>query len=209
MSRRDNYRNFAELLLHEQEGRDFTIYSESRPSAVLILAPHGGGIEPGASEIARAIAADRFSCYCFEGIKLTGNEALHLTSDRFDEPEVLRLLQSVQTVVSIHGMRGGRWVDVGGLDLPLCGRMIYVLETAGFPARVDTHSIHPAHKTNNLCNRGRSGRGVQLEIGRPLRREMFSSLDRAGREHPTSLFHAFTQTIRSILEEDTSSRHVE
>jgi poly-gamma-glutamate hydrolase-like protein len=67
----DKYRNFAAL-----------------------VAPHGGGIEPGTSELADAIAASDLSFYTFEGLKPSGNTDLHITSTRFDEPMCLTLLAS-------------------------------------------------------------------------------------------------------------------
>ena len=54
----DKYSSFAEMLKHETEGRDFTVSQEIRGSSVAIVAPHGGGIEPGTSELAAAIADD-------------------------------------------------------------------------------------------------------------------------------------------------------
>jgi phage replication-related protein YjqB (UPF0714/DUF867 family) len=53
---------------------------------VAVIAPHGGGIEPGTSELATAIAGDDFSLYLFEGLKSAGNGELHITSTNFDEP---------------------------------------------------------------------------------------------------------------------------
>lgn len=43
-------------------------------------APHGGGIEPGTSEIADAIGGERGSFYTFGGLKSSGTADLHITS---------------------------------------------------------------------------------------------------------------------------------
>jgi phage replication-related protein YjqB (UPF0714/DUF867 family) len=46
--------------------------------ALAILAPHGGGIEPGTSELAEAVAGEGLSFYAFEGLKRSGNAVLHV-----------------------------------------------------------------------------------------------------------------------------------
>ena len=64
------YASFAELALHEADGRDFRVVRIDRPgSTVAILAPHGGRIEAGTSEIAELIAGTEHSLFCFEGLK--------------------------------------------------------------------------------------------------------------------------------------------
>jgi phage replication-related protein YjqB (UPF0714/DUF867 family) len=41
-----------------------------------VIAPHGGAIEPGTTEVAEAIAGDRFSFYTLEGVKTRDNKRL-------------------------------------------------------------------------------------------------------------------------------------
>jgi phage replication-related protein YjqB (UPF0714/DUF867 family) len=69
MRYRDRYKNYEELCQHEQEGVDYRTCNQPRPAAVAIIAPHGGKIEPGTSEIAKAIAGSDYNLYLFEGIK--------------------------------------------------------------------------------------------------------------------------------------------
>ena len=53
----DVYRNFAELNESEREDIDFRIYTvKQEGSSTVIVAPHGGAIEPGTSEVAKEIA---------------------------------------------------------------------------------------------------------------------------------------------------------
>jgi phage replication-related protein YjqB (UPF0714/DUF867 family) len=82
----DKYRDFAALSRTEREGVDFDIVCRARSSAVAVIAPHGGKIESGTSEIATAVAGDDFNLYCFQGLKPRHNTSLHITSGRFDEP---------------------------------------------------------------------------------------------------------------------------
>ena len=53
----DKYRNFDQLSRNESSGIDFRILVRRARTAFAIVAPHGGGIEPGTSEIADSIAA--------------------------------------------------------------------------------------------------------------------------------------------------------
>src|SRR5258705_12941810 len=62
----DKYRNFAELARNEVSGVDYRILVRRGMAAFAIVAPHGGGIEPGTSEITLAVAVEDFSYYSFE-----------------------------------------------------------------------------------------------------------------------------------------------
>jgi phage replication-related protein YjqB (UPF0714/DUF867 family) len=65
-----------DLAEHETLGKDYRIVVERRSdSSVAVVAPHGGSIERGTYEIARAIAGNDFSLYPFEGTKASGNYA--------------------------------------------------------------------------------------------------------------------------------------
>ena len=97
------YLNFEALAQRERPGIDYGIVVRRAEPAFAIVAPHGGGIEPGTSEIADAIARQRWSFYSFEGLKTKGNGILHITSTRFDEALCLLLLGVTNRVVTIHG----------------------------------------------------------------------------------------------------------
>jgi phage replication-related protein YjqB (UPF0714/DUF867 family) len=165
------FRNFADLAGVHVRGRDYEIAVRRRPgSPVAVIAPHGGDIEDGTSEVARAIAGEEFNLYRFEGIRPARNyRTLHLTSHRFDEPECLSLIAGCDVVVAVHGCGGSEAaVYLGGLDVPLRDRLAAALGAAHVRAVVGGHkypAVHPA----NVCNRGASGRGVQLEITHALR----------------------------------------
>jgi len=172
LSRLDaDYECYADLALSQAEGADFRICVQRRPeSSVAILAPHGGGIENGTSEIARAIAGSQFNLYLFEGIRESGNyAALHLTSHRFDEPRCLALVSACDHVLAVHGCRGDTpQVLLGGLDAALKKMVCTAITAAGVEARLDGHGYCAVHP-RNICNRGRRGAGVQLELTSALR----------------------------------------
>lgn len=173
-----NFRSFADLAAAYERDRDFRIVRLLRPpSEVAILAPHGGSIEAHTSDIARDMAGQDFNLYLFEGLLKAGNfAALHLSSHLFDEPDCLDLLRACQSVISVHGCgHAGEIVLMGGRDVTLresigaCLRALGVACEAA-PARLD------ATDPMNVCNRGRRGAGVQLEVSLELRRSPRRSL---------------------------------
>ncbi len=172
---RDKYRNYAELAANEREGIDYRIIIRTVPKAhITIAAPHGGGIERGTSELARAVAGQDFSLYLFEGLKPHGNfKSLHITSRRFDEPRCLELLSCSQIVITIHGCKGDydehSAIYVGGLAMQLKLNVFETLLAAGYSSHLDGHKF-TAVDHDNICNRGFHNAGVQLELTAGLRR---------------------------------------
>jgi phage replication-related protein YjqB (UPF0714/DUF867 family) len=168
------YRGYADLAAAQVRGRDYEIDVRRRhASPVAVIAPHGGRIEDGTSEIARAIAGDQFNLYLLEGMRPSLNyRSLHLTSHLFDEPECLDLIASCHFVVAIHGCAGrDQRVFVGGRDLSLKEQLATALRTEALAVHADGHP-YPAVHPENICNRGARRQGVQLEITHPLRRSM-------------------------------------
>lgn len=165
------YGCYADLAKAQVEGADFNVCVHRRPgSAIAILAPHGGGIEAGTSEFARAVAGTEFNLYLFEGIRPSGNyAALHLTSHCFDEPRCLALLSACDHVVTIHGCRGDRpRALLGGLDLGLKKLISDAIAAVGIESHLMGHPYRAIHP-RNICNRGRRGAGVQIELTSALR----------------------------------------
>ena len=165
------YKGFADLAKHQVRDKDYKILTLSRPaSRVAVIAPHGGAIERGTSQIARALAADDYHLYIFEGIRTSNNyEALHLTSHLFDEPECLAIIERCPIVVAIHGCNGtDERVLLGGLNTTLKNHLAEAIRCVGVIAETAGHAF-PAMDTNNICNRGLTGAGVQLEFSAALR----------------------------------------
>jgi phage replication-related protein YjqB (UPF0714/DUF867 family) len=195
-----SYDHFRDLSRAQKEGKDFRIDVSHRGSSVAIVAPHGGKIEPGTSDIARAVAGDDLTCYCFEGIRSTGNfRFLHLPSTRFDEPVCLAICAAAEMVVTFHGAAGkDERVYVGGRHEKGKRAMAAALKAAGIPARVDT-TAHPGLSPRNLCNRGRTQEGLQLELSRGFRKRLFNDPYRSGLTFTTEAFDVFVTTVRSVL----------
>jgi phage replication-related protein YjqB (UPF0714/DUF867 family) len=136
------------------------------------VAPHGGKIEPGTSDIARKIARKRFNYYCFEGIKKENNGRLHITSHNFDEPMAVKIISGSHIVVAIHACTGNeRFVYLGGLEKVLKEVIANELESRGIIVPKG-HGRFKGLNPDNICNRGANKKGVQLEITRGLRDDL-------------------------------------
>jgi phage replication-related protein YjqB (UPF0714/DUF867 family) len=120
----DRYSSFEQLKTFEQEGVDFRVRWRIGSSGIAILSIHGGEIEPGTSLIADAIAGSDHTYYALEGLKSSGNRALHITSTQFDEPIAVDILCRSAIIISIHGCaEPEHLIYVGGRDLELSRRI--------------------------------------------------------------------------------------
>ena len=198
----DVFHSFGQLAANRTYGRDYRTWVGKHATRVAILAPHGGGIEPGTLEVARAIAGltpPRHASYLFEALQPQSNQQLHIASTCFDDPDCLALIRSSAVVLAIHGCQGGSpCVSIGGLDHELGSKLLTGFDHAGFKALPD-ESQHAGCDPRNICNRGASGRGVQLELSEGLRRSFFEGFGRANRRRTTLDFKRFVVTVRDVL----------
>jgi len=169
----NDFRCYEDLARRYTEGVDYSVHVMARErSGVAVVAPHGGHIEGRTSDIARLIAGDEHRLYLFEGLRTTGDnfDCLHLASHRFDEPRALDLISGCDTVISVHGYAApGPDVLLGGLNEGLKRELAHALAQLGFSCLTEGHPF-PGRHPRNICNRGRSGEGVQLELSRGLRK---------------------------------------
>lgn len=143
-----------------------------------LMALHGG-IEPPTFRIARTVA-DSVGASLYAVVQPEDRDDVgHLTSTRYDRSESVLLdafLDRVRVVLSVHGMNRRDMNDkiaLGGTNRPLAARLAEAMRRAGIEAIDDLRGIprylrgsHP----DNPVNIPRDG-GVQLEIGRDLRRD--------------------------------------
>lgn len=191
-------------------------------SVTVVLALHGGGIEPGTSELCHAIAgyhpADLtpvpaggqvYDLWMFEGIRSTDNGELHVTSTHCDDPVALSLCAGARRAVSLHGCTttqaglpgGTAAVLVGGRDTTLksalitayAGVGIVAIDAAGTPELAGT-------EPSNIVNRTLTGAGAQLELTAPMRAAMFTTNTRPRRRYTTTAaFWRFVEATRAAL----------
>ncbi len=181
----NQYRSFQELAAAERESVDYQVRVHARDSPIAVVAPHGGKIEPGTSELAEYIAREDFSFYAFEGMRSGNNGRLRLPSDCFDEPECAKLMSRCKLAIAIDGARGkNNEVNVGGGHAMLREEVSDVLKAAGFEVIQEDCSPGPTE----LCDR--AGPGLRIEVSKKLRDRFIS--------YPRDM-DRFVSCIRAVL----------
>ncbi|AOY78493.1 hypothetical protein CLFO_31380 [Clostridium formicaceticum] len=171
----DIYRNFKELISNTIENVDYKIETNVTDSDVIIIAIHGGKIEKGTTELAYALSShNNYNYYSYIGLRSKGNSALHITSEKFDEPAALEMVSKSKTTLSIHGCSGSEeFTYIGGLDTELGNKIKESLTKYGFTV-LDAPKNMAGISPNNIVNKNMSGLGVQLEISKGLRTQFLS-----------------------------------
>jgi phage replication-related protein YjqB (UPF0714/DUF867 family) len=199
----DLYASFSELQAAEVYGEDYHIQYGVRPSNILMIAPHAGGIEVGTSELTMEVAGDEHSYYLFEGYKSSGNSSLHITSTNFDEPNAIRIIESSEYLISFHGYgdSSNKMTKIGGLNRELRAKVHKALMDRGFNVEIlDDSDPISGTDPDNLSNRTRSGMGVQLELSTAQRDAFFGTNTRAERRNTkTDELREYARAIRSVL----------
>ena len=196
----DKYHDFSQLQTFERDGTDYRIRWRIGGSGIAVLSIHGGQIEPGTSEIADAIAGSEHTLYSLEGLKESGNRALHITSTIFDEPAALEIICRSEIIISVHGCAvEDALVYLGGLDLELKGRIGESLRGIGIKVLDGTATHFAGSDLTNICNLCGRGMGVQIELSRGLRAKMFRNLLQREKRYPTRTFYRIIQAVRVVL----------
>lgn len=203
----DLYANYAQLAAAETEGVSYERRSVPVTGATWCsIAIHGGGIEAGSGEMARAVGANLMNHYEFAGLKTSGNVDLHITSSNFDEPIGEGIVHASRRCLSFHGYTGTdnlAETAIGGLDTETVARVTARLEAAGFrvtSAPSEIAGTNPA----NICNETTISAGVQLEMSRAQRAAFFPNgdLTRAMRDsgQRTDAFHLYVAAVRTAFQ---------
>ncbi|TDC82769.1 hypothetical protein E1193_10835 [Micromonospora sp. KC606] len=196
-----------------------------------IIAPHGGGIEAGTSELCLAIAGyhpatlaatppagPTCDYWMFEGIRSTGNGDLHVTATHCDDVPAMSVAAGALNVVALHGCTPGtaglpantQAVAVGGRNAAFRTRLVNAFQAAGFTA-FDATGI-PAlagTATDNIVNRTLLGMGAQLEITTPLRSAMFGTNTRPQRKNTTNqVFWDFVAATRLAIAQTEATQPI-
>jgi phage replication-related protein YjqB (UPF0714/DUF867 family) len=163
--------SFADLAKSHTEGRDFQrVVKPVSDARVAIIAPHGGRIELHTDTIATTLAGTEFSLYCFNSLLPKQVANLHITSHHFDDPLCLALIEKHNRVVAVHGWRKeGEAILIGGLDVELSAELAVESKALNLETHTNGQGLAGKHRLN-VCNRGKSRQGVQLELSMALRR---------------------------------------
>jgi phage replication-related protein YjqB (UPF0714/DUF867 family) len=189
----------------------------------VVLAPHGGGIEPGTSELCLAVAGHHpanlpitppagvtYDYWMFEGVREGGNADLHVTSTGCDDLVAVLLCAGALGALSLHGFKpenvglpaGKQVVLVGGADDLLRPLLLDALDDVHLPVEdAGPHGEVNGDNRCNIVNRTLRGKGAQLELSEPLRDTMFGDNTRPGRKHTTTqVFWTFVAACRDALD---------
>ncbi|WP_238007143.1 poly-gamma-glutamate hydrolase family protein [Dactylosporangium sp. AC04546] len=214
---------------HRHEAVDNSDTAAAAFPDTVVLALHGGGIEPGTSELCMAIAGyhpatgsvepvggPTYDYWMFEGIRSSNNSPLHVTSTHCDDPVARALAAGARRAVSLHGCTpaqagladGTAAVLIGGLDTTLKNELLSLFAIGSIQGIQDIQAYDAASipalggdDPANIVNRTLTGGGVQLELTTPLRNAMFTTNTRAQRKNTTTpAFWRFVNVVRTALQ---------
>ncbi|MFF6776795.1 poly-gamma-glutamate hydrolase family protein [Streptomyces sp. NPDC012637] len=179
-------------------------------NSTAVLAPHGGGIEAGTSELCMAVAGYKPFDYdidpataaepdepqrdfwMFEA--LASSSTQHVTSTHCNDPAAVAVCSSNLYAVSLHGFSSEeKKIIIGGRDERLKRNLYEAFTASGFASAmvVDVVIAAPGDPINgddsrNIVNRTRTGAGAQLEISTPLREAMFGDFSTGASRRSTA-----------------------
>ncbi|MET9954877.1 poly-gamma-glutamate hydrolase family protein [Streptomyces sp. NPDC006339] len=190
-------------------------YASAPLNTTAVLAPHGGGIEAGTSELCMAVAGYKpfdhgtdpslaaeagqvqRDFWMFEALANSADQ--HVTSTHCDDPAALAVCAGNLYAVALHGFAGPeRKVIIGGRDERFKRNLAASFEKCGIgPStgnpdwNVTVVVAAPGDPINgddpaNIVNRTRTGAGAQLEISTGLRQAMFGTFSGAENRRRTA-----------------------
>lgn len=174
-----------EALKEHFKPKDYRIRCLRRNSPVTVISAHGGFIEAGTSAIAHGVAGRNYNLFDFQCLSAESAKDMHVTSTRFRDPQLEKLLFSSSVAVSIHGMgnQGEATIWLGGMNQELKEITLNVLRGQGFHVNPDG-PLYRGENPENIVNLPPK-RGVQLEISNELMDTLFCG-------------HAFRSDRRSL-----------
>ncbi|AYX89700.1 poly-gamma-glutamate hydrolase family protein [Staphylococcus cohnii] len=172
----DRFKSMTELMDYTEENTDWVIHSIKRNSNIIITAIHGGAIEPATTELAELTAEKgSFDYFTFKAIRTKANSELHVTSRRYDEPKLMKMIANNPYAIAIHGCKGeDEIIYMGGKDEQLMDAMTEEFEKLGIDVRQAPSHMSGAHD-DNIINCCKTEKGVQLELTSGIRKKLFEN----------------------------------
>jgi len=182
----------------------------------IVMAIHGGGIEPGTSEIALAVAGYHpdtlvasvddlglHDFWLFEGLLPSGNGKLHVTASHYNEPIATELVQNARRCISLHGCsdtQANGKIQIGGLDFELRDIVLEELTIAGIPAEITTNKMLRGESPDNIANKTKILGCAQLEMGTSYRSSLFDTNTQPKRKKTTNpQFWLLVEALRKAM----------
>ena len=204
--KQDYYKSMTELYNDTTEGIDWKKDTRNVGKSVLIVAPHGGNLEQGTSELTKLVANNGdFDYFSFEAIRPSNNTQLHVTSTNYDDATLHDMIQDRTATISIHGARGEeQLVYLGGYQSSLRDAIQSQLELKGFIVKIPPKYLGGL-SNNNFINKVEESTGVQLELTTALRKAFFknedtSTVSRKNRKLTTTMYD-FVEALNAAIKQ--------
>ncbi|OLF31276.1 poly-gamma-glutamate hydrolase family protein [Staphylococcus sp. 47.1] len=205
--KQDYYKSMTELYKDTTEGIDWKKDTRNVGKSVLIVAPHGGNIEQGTSELTKLVANNGdFDYFSFEAIRPFNNTQLHVTSTNYDDATLHEMIQDRTATISIHGAQGEeQLVYLGGYQSPLRDAIQSQLELKGFVVKIPPEYLGGLSNAN-FINKVEESTGVQLELTTALRKAFFkdedtSTASRKKIENWTTTMYDFAEALNGAIKQ--------
>ena len=178
---KDKYESFKQLRESCEWNKDYSIDMINNNSPISVIAIHGGGVEAGTTEVARALAMKgHYNYYSFIGerngrLDCPGNLELHITSNKFLDTWCLEVVGSSIATISVHGADEIESLCyVGGKNFIHAKFIKDELRLIGVNVPDIIREGLEGYSPLNICNRNMKNMGIQLELSQGLRKQMFS-----------------------------------
>ncbi|WP_229294142.1 poly-gamma-glutamate hydrolase family protein [Staphylococcus lloydii] len=205
--KQDYYKSMTELYNDTTEGIDWKKDTRNVGKPVLIVAPHGGNLEQGTSELTKLVANNGdFDYFSFEAIRPSNNTQLHVTSTNYDDATLHDMIQDRTATISIHGAQGEeQLVYLGGYQSSLRDAIQSQLELKGFVVKIPPEYLGGLGN-NNFINKVEESTGVQLELTTALRKAFFKNEDtstasRKKIENWTTTMYDFAEALNAAIKQ--------
>ncbi|MCJ1661261.1 poly-gamma-glutamate hydrolase family protein [Staphylococcus sp. NRL 18/288] len=210
---KDHFRSMTQLFANTKEGVDWKKEIKKTGSNVIIVAPHGGNIEKGTTELTKMVAKhNHYDYYSFTVLSQQNPEKFHVTSSHYNDPTLLNMVKSKDFAVSIHGAKGDKPVIyLGGLDTELKEAIKQQLLKQHFTVKIAPSYLGGDLK-QNFVNRDFKDKGVQLELTTAFRKSLFINEDmspksRANKKNWSPVMYKFSDALdKAIKQVDDSGK---
>lgn len=213
VTHKDHFKSMTQLFSHTKEGTDWKKEIKKTNSNVIIVAPHGGNLEKGTTELTKLVAnQNHYNYYSFTVLNHTNPEKFHVTSPHYNDPTLLNMVKSKDFAISIHGAKGTKPVIyLGGLDTPLKQAIKHELLKQHFIVKPSPTYLGGDLK-ENFVNRDFKDKGVQIELSTAFRKSLFinenmSAQSRENQSNWSPVMYKFADALdQAIKHVDTSGK---
>lgn len=184
-------------LLRTEPASSYELTVRDTDSAILVIAPHGGTIEPFTSTIASGIAGEAFDYFEFKGLlEKDAYARLHIPSIHYNPDELRDINLASEVTLSVHSVSGkDKTIYLGGRDEMGVQILQRHLQEAGFHVEAAPED-HAGLDPRNFVNKNGRGMGIQMEMTLSQRRALFTKRDEA---RPNKTYDQFTKAVADAL----------